>query len=201
MSDCSFKVIKGDRYISEAIQDPMLPEKASPRMNEALIQKYHSILLKEMQEFLHTCLTLKGHELKRNVNSLNNCSLDECPIAGTQCEIGTSPVSFANATKRNPSRIKNNKLKQSAFTVKTNRETEDIAHINKEQEMETNVEKENCVDKINERVGKYQGGKYPSCEFKNVGRSDVVEIQGAERNKFLHVWRLNKDTSYQCLEN
>ncbi|CAH4028586.1 unnamed protein product [Pieris brassicae] len=116
------------RYISEATQDPLSPKKASPRMNEALIQKYHSILLKETQECrqemnnrfeeqgkqykelqgrfnrsetelkeLRKSImvimentfeveTLQGHELKRNVNSLNNCSLDKCPIAGTQCQ-------------------------------------------------------------------------------------------------------------------
>lgn len=42
--------------------------------------------------------------------------------------------------------------------------------------------------------------KYPNKEVKKGGNSDIVEIQGSERTKYLHVWRLQKETTEENLE-
>lgn len=42
--------------------------------------------------------------------------------------------------------------------------------------------------------------KYPKGEVKKGGCTNSVEIQGSERKKFLHVWRVMKDTSVESME-
>ncbi|CAH2097370.1 unnamed protein product [Euphydryas editha] len=68
------------------------------------------------------------------------------------------------------------------------------------------------INKPNKEVNKVQNNKqdwttvvrkksrYPNTEVKRGGSGSGCEIQGTERKKFLHVWRLKIDTTVECLE-
>lgn len=43
--------------------------------------------------------------------------------------------------------------------------------------------------------------KFVSKEIRKGGNTCILDIQATERKKHLHVWRLKKDTSAECLEN
>ncbi|XP_041984962.1 uncharacterized protein LOC121737361 [Aricia agestis] len=43
--------------------------------------------------------------------------------------------------------------------------------------------------------------RYPNKEVRKGGSTSIVGIQGTERKKYLHVWRLKKDTSIESIEN
>ncbi|CAH2108995.1 unnamed protein product [Euphydryas editha] len=49
-------------------------------------------------------------------------------------------------------------------------------------------------------VNKKKKGRYPNTEVKKGGSMSAVEIKGTERKKFLHVWRLHKETTIENLE-
>lgn len=49
-------------------------------------------------------------------------------------------------------------------------------------------------------VVKKRRSRFPNTEVKRGGSSTSVEIQGTERKKYLHVWRLKKDTTVEKLE-
>lgn len=75
--------------------------------------------------------------------------------------------------------INNNKKSNSEYTAENNKNTEggDWTVINRKK------------------------SRYSKSEVKKGGRTNLVEIQGTERKKYLHVWRLQRETSSEKLEN
>lgn len=49
-------------------------------------------------------------------------------------------------------------------------------------------------------VNRKKKSRYPNTEVKKGGSTSAVEIKGTERKKFLHVWRLHKETTIENLE-
>lgn len=64
------------------------------------------------------------------------------------------------------------------------------------------IEKENEDPKKEEKwtLINRKKSRYPNCEVRKGGSMNSNEIQGTERKKYLHVWRLQKETSVENLE-
>lgn len=61
------------------------------------------------------------------------------------------------------------------------------------------------IENLNEDLGKWKTverkkGKFTAKEIKKGGSTSILDIQATERKKHLHVWRLKKETSVECLE-
>lgn len=68
-----------------------------------------------------------------------------------------------------------------------NRDTEKIKNDTKNEEKWTEV--------------KRKSSRYPNSEVKRGGNTSLADIRGTERMKYLHVWRLKKDTTIESMEN
>lgn len=118
------------------------------------------------------------------------------------------PLSFANIVKESQPEVVGNfvPVKECVATKSAN-----IVTTGKKQE--TNRERSlnrpiNVIEKENEDPVKEEKwtlvnrkkNRYPNSEVRKGGSVGSTEIQGTERKKYLHVWRLQKETTVENLE-
>ncbi|KAH9642685.1 hypothetical protein HF086_011042 [Spodoptera exigua] len=142
--------------------------------------------------------------LKQKNEQLESSLVLKNPTQGKKDQTEGSKVSFVNAVKQNLKTVVTNKVarKECVATKPTELQIQsttshennlNINHINTDvEEKETEEGKWITINRRRNR--------YPNSEVKRGGSTGTNEIQGTERKKYLHVWRLQKDTIEENLE-
>lgn len=151
-------------------------------------------------------LKLKNVELEESLRDMNKKS-----VKGAD---NTSQISYAKVLSKNQTEVVIPSAHQSGATKSVGRPVDEVRNTrdltsegrvqNKISSSSTNYTTEN---KDKERGNgndwtevKTKKNRYVRNEVQK-GGSTGMEIQGIEKNKFLHVWRLKKDTTIQNLES
>ncbi|CAH2218045.1 jg13431, partial [Pararge aegeria aegeria] len=108
--------------------------------------------------------------------------------------------SFVNAVKKNQVVTQKVKAMKPAGLVIAEESLKRVNPKNISQNSNQVIEGSNNTENDSWIVINRRKSKYPNREVKKGGSTQTNEIEGTEKQKFLHVWRLRKDTTVESLE-
>lgn len=126
--------------------------------------------------------------MKENTTVVNTNEINNTPIQPTV----ESSSSYARVVQKNQGVYVPNK---ESGAIKPAMAERAQTNINQGLEKKSEQDNEGKWSVVNRRKT-----KFPITEVKRGGSTKVIEIQGTERKKYLHVWRLQKDTTVESLE-
>lgn len=126
--------------------------------------------------------------MKENTTVVNTNEINNTPIQPTV----ESSSSYARVVQKNQGVFVPNK---ESVAIKPAMAERAQTNINQGLETKSEQDNEGKWSVVNRRKT-----KFPITEVKRGGSTKVIEIQGTERKKYLHVWRLQKDTTVESLE-
>lgn len=114
--------------------------------------------------------------------------------------VSVEKTSFANITKQKIKEVsaKKSGAMKSAKLQSKDMQTNDVEVLNTKVTLEI---QENKIENVNDwKEVRRRKNRFPSNEVRKGGSTSSSEIHGTERKKFLHVWRLKKETTAENLE-
>ncbi|KAJ8722551.1 hypothetical protein PYW07_003731 [Mythimna separata] len=172
--------------------------------------KYVKSILKVVQEkankvdILETRineLLRKNEQLQSMVTNTNKKEKSE-----TDRKHNTPVMSFAKVVTQNQTEVIRSLPAKECVAMKSadiamSRETPKTGNVSFEESVYIKQKERNSGTEEKWTVVNRKKNKYPNSEVRKGGSKEPTEIQGTEKFKYLHVWRLQKETTLENLEN